>query len=78
MSRVIPPLPQFAFMAWCSVKAQGQLYLYHAMKAFWGSAGMAPLIPRPRHYMEVSGQIHASATIPPGKQPLVPTGQEAG
>jgi len=23
----IPPLPQYAFMAWCSVKAQGQLYL---------------------------------------------------
>jgi len=28
MSRAIPPLPQYAFMAWCSVKAQGQLYLY--------------------------------------------------
>jgi hypothetical protein len=25
----IPPLPQYAFMAWCLVKkAQGQLYLY--------------------------------------------------
>jgi hypothetical protein len=24
----IPPFPQYAFMAWCSVKAQGQLYLY--------------------------------------------------
>jgi hypothetical protein len=22
------PLPQYAFMAWCSVKAQGQLYLH--------------------------------------------------
>jgi len=22
----IPPLPQYAFIAWCSVKAQGQLY----------------------------------------------------
>jgi hypothetical protein len=28
MSETIPPLPQYAFMAWCSVKAQGQLYLY--------------------------------------------------
>jgi hypothetical protein len=30
MSGAIPPLPQYAFMAWCSVKkeAQGQLYLY--------------------------------------------------
>jgi hypothetical protein len=26
MSGAIPPLPQYAFMAWCSVKAQG-LYL---------------------------------------------------
>jgi hypothetical protein len=23
----ILPLPQYAFMVWCSVKAQGQLYL---------------------------------------------------
>jgi hypothetical protein len=28
MSGAIPPLPQYAFMVWCSVKAQGQLYLY--------------------------------------------------
>jgi hypothetical protein len=28
MSGAILPLPQYAFMAWCSVKAQGQLYLY--------------------------------------------------
>jgi hypothetical protein len=28
MSGAIPPLPQYAFMAWYSVKAQGQLYLY--------------------------------------------------
>jgi hypothetical protein len=27
MSGAIPPLPQYAFMAWCLVKAQGQLYL---------------------------------------------------
>jgi len=24
--RVVPPLPQYAFMQWCLVKAQGQLY----------------------------------------------------
>jgi hypothetical protein len=24
----IPPLTQYAFMAWCSVKTQGQIYLY--------------------------------------------------
>jgi hypothetical protein len=28
MSGVIHPLPQYAFMAWGLVKAQGQLYLY--------------------------------------------------
>jgi hypothetical protein len=28
MSGAIPPLPQYAFMAWCLVKAQGKLYLY--------------------------------------------------
>jgi hypothetical protein len=28
MSGALPSLPQYAFMAWCSVKAQGQLYLY--------------------------------------------------
>jgi hypothetical protein len=28
MSGAVPPLPQYAFMSWCSVKAQGQLYLY--------------------------------------------------
>jgi hypothetical protein len=28
MSGAIPPLPQYAFMAWRSLKAQGQLYLY--------------------------------------------------
>jgi hypothetical protein len=27
MSGAITPLPQYAFMAWCLVKAQGQLYL---------------------------------------------------
>jgi len=26
MSGTIPPLPQYAFMAWYLVKAQGQLY----------------------------------------------------
>jgi hypothetical protein len=28
MCGAIPPLPQYAFMAWCLVKAQGQFYLY--------------------------------------------------
>jgi len=28
MCRVIHPIPPYTFMAWCAVKAQGQLYLY--------------------------------------------------
>jgi hypothetical protein len=28
MRGAIPPLPQYAFMVWCSVEAQGQFYLY--------------------------------------------------
>jgi hypothetical protein len=28
--------------------------------------------------MEVSGQLHAPATLPLGKQPLVPIGEETG
>jgi len=28
MSGAIPPLPQYAYMEWCSAKAQRQLYLF--------------------------------------------------
>jgi hypothetical protein len=28
--------------------------------------------------MEVSGQLHTPADLPPGKEPPVPTGQEVG
>jgi len=28
MCGAIPPLLQYAFIVWCSVKAQGQLYVY--------------------------------------------------
>jgi hypothetical protein len=28
--------------------------------------------------MEVSGQLHSPAALPPGKEPLVPIGYEAG
>jgi hypothetical protein len=34
MSGDIPPLPQYTLMAWCSVKAQGQLYLYLTFNPF--------------------------------------------
>jgi hypothetical protein len=31
-----------------------------------------------RHYLEVNGQLHASTTLPLGKEPPVPIGWEAG
>jgi uncharacterized membrane protein (GlpM family) len=33
MSGVVPPLPEYALMAWYSVKAQGQLYLLRISSA---------------------------------------------
>jgi hypothetical protein len=33
MSGVVPPLPQYAFMAWFSVKAQGKLYFLPFLRA---------------------------------------------
>jgi len=40
------------------------------MKVYWESGGTAPRILR--HSMEVSGQIHASVTLPLGKESPVP------
>jgi hypothetical protein len=34
MSGAIPQLPQYASMAWCSVKEQGQLYLYLTLQSY--------------------------------------------
>jgi hypothetical protein len=31
-----------------------------------------------RHYMEVSGQLHSPAALFPDKEPMKPTGYEAG
>jgi hypothetical protein len=38
------------------------------MKAYLGSGGIAP------RKEEVSGQLHAPAASPPGKEPLLPIG----
>jgi hypothetical protein len=46
MSGAIPPLPKYASMAWFSVKAQGQIYLYyyrlddHGSIPGWGNDGI--------------------------------------
>ena len=38
------------------------------MKAYWGDRGIAPHI-RILVTVEVSGQLHALATLPPGQNP---------
>jgi hypothetical protein len=47
---------------------------HHAMKACWGSGGIAPLILYVGTRLEVSGQLHTPDALPPGKVPLVPIG----
>jgi hypothetical protein len=44
------------------------------MKAYRANGGIAPLILWPRYQMEVSGQLHAPATLTPEKERLVPIG----
>jgi hypothetical protein len=39
------------------------------MKTYWGSEGIAPLILWPRHQMDVGGQLHAPAALPPERAP---------
>jgi hypothetical protein len=46
------------------------------MKAYWG-VEVRYTHSWPRHWMEVSCQLHTMATLPPGKKPLVPTGKGA-
>jgi hypothetical protein len=64
MSVATPPLPEYAFMAWCLVKAQGQLYLYlygsygnRAEKCELDSSGSGygPVVDSCKHGNEPSG-----------------------
>jgi hypothetical protein len=41
---------------------------HHTMKTYWGNGGIAPRILWSRHWMQVSGQLHALATLPPGER----------
>jgi hypothetical protein len=43
MSGAVPPLPQYAFMAWCLVKAQGQLYIFFTLSKLYCSIYSAVL-----------------------------------
>jgi hypothetical protein len=45
MCGAILPLPQYTFMAWCLVKAQGQLYFYFSTYSSTGTL----LLPLPPH-----------------------------
>jgi hypothetical protein len=47
---------------------------HNAMMTYWASGGIAPRILWPRHYTEVSGELHAPAALPSGKEPPVPNG----
>jgi hypothetical protein len=48
------------------------------MKAYWGSGIIAPCILWPRHYMELSGQLHAPAALTQGKSPRYPLDRLGG
>jgi hypothetical protein len=71
MRGATPPFLQFAFMAWCSVKAQGQLYFYlyqYCLKkstalAHWNSETVGW---NPSLGMDVGGCIQKFPDWPPG------------
>jgi hypothetical protein len=55
----------------CSYTVEGKgkvmpvlLIEHDAIKADWGSGGIAPFILRPRYLVEVSGQLHAPVALP--------------
>jgi hypothetical protein len=47
---------------------QGKVVPVHAMKAYRGSRGIAPIF-----LMEISGQLHSPAALTPQKKTPVPT-----
>jgi hypothetical protein len=55
------------------VKLSLCLTKHHAMKAYWGSGGIVPRI-LDLGTTWMSGQLHAPAALPPGKEPLVSIG----
>jgi hypothetical protein len=62
------------------VKLSLCLTKHHAMKAYWGVEVSSTHF-LPRHKMEVSGQLHAPAALPPppqGKSPWYPLDRRLG
>jgi hypothetical protein len=64
--------------ALCKVKVNLSLYLikHHAIKMY-GGVETAPVF-LASAWIEVRHQLPAPATLPPGKEPLVPNEQEVG
>ena len=48
-------------------KGKDKIYSVQAMKAYRGCRGTAPLIPKPRRQLEMSGQLHALPTLSSGQ-----------
>jgi hypothetical protein len=80
MGGAIPPLPQYAFMAWCLFKEQGQLYFYlyhrvqtgsesHPASYPMGTRGYSPGVKRPgheaSHSLPSNAEIKNACSIPP-------------
>jgi hypothetical protein len=59
MRGALPPLPQYAFMAWYSVKAQGQLYLYVTLYKLLVCADGISLWSENRNSTEENKLLHA-------------------
>jgi hypothetical protein len=61
MIGAISPLPQYALMAWCSVKARGQLYLY-LVEVWCGDVNVIQLV------VKVQSRVPLNTIInePPG------------
>jgi hypothetical protein len=67
-------VPYFNFDLQVPLKGRGKgipyaLTEHHAMKANWGSRGIAPLILWPRHYIEVSWSFTARPLYPQWRSP---------
>jgi hypothetical protein len=68
----------------CQDKVKGKFSLWlfftehHAMKVYCSNGGIAPSILLPRHQLEVSGQLHATAALPHGRRPWYPLDRMLG
>jgi hypothetical protein len=68
-----PPISLFYRWGNCQVCDFGALVIFavitYISMGVWGSGCINPLFSWTLHWFEVSGQIHATAALPPGKEP---------